>query len=114
MNEASGAATLTDASSNRATATVSNSNAGLPGLITGHFATPGQVQSYTFTLTSPAQLVFDGLTNNSNITVTLTGPNELSVSRNLRNGDSFELGGTNPVIAAPAGQYKITVSGNTD
>jgi hypothetical protein len=110
MNEATGATALTDHSANNLPVTVTSESAGLPGTITGRFATPGQIQKYTFTLLSPAQLVFDGLTNNSNITVTLTGPNGLNVSRNLRNGDSFEWGSTNPVIQAPAGSYTITVA----
>jgi hypothetical protein len=110
MNEASGATTLTDASPNHAAVTVTSSNAGLAGTITGQVAAPGNTNKYTFTLTSATQLVFDGLTDNSNITITLTGPNELSVTRNLRNGDTFEFGGTNPVILAPAGQYTISVT----
>jgi large repetitive protein len=114
MNEASGATTLTDASPHAAAVTVTSVNAGLPGVITGRFATPGQVQSYTFTLAAASQLVFDGLTNNSNITVTLTGPDELSVTRNLRNGDSADFGSGNPVIAAPAGQYTISVTDSSN
>ena len=110
MSEASGAATLADTGPNHLTTTVSSTNAGLAGTITGAFTVPGQIQSYTVTLTQAAELVFDGLTGNSNITVTLTGPNGLSVTRNLRNGDSYDLGNGNPVIAAAAGSYTITVT----
>src|SRR6185312_14858559 len=43
-----------------------------------------------------------------------TGPNELKVVRNLRNGDSYEFGSGNPTIDAPAGQYTIAVSESGD
>ena len=79
---------------------------------TGTIASPGQQLSYTFSLASAASLYFDTLTDNDQINWTLTGPAGFSVSRNLRNADAFELGGTNPLLVAPAGTYTLTFIGN--
>ena len=87
--------------------------AGLPGTVEGKLAVPGDRRTYTFTLNAATMLEFDALYDNDQIGVTITGPGGVSISRNLRNGDSFELGGENPVFAAPAGQYTVVVDGNS-
>ncbi|MBS0641775.1 MAG: LamG domain-containing protein, partial [Proteobacteria bacterium] len=79
---------------------------------TGSIASPGQALTYTFTLADPAALYFDSFTDNDQINWTLTGPSGFSVSRNLRNGESWELGGANPVMQAAAGSYTLTFTGN--
>ena len=114
MNDATGTTRLADRSANASTATVSSSNVGLAGTITGQIATPGQAHRYTFSLTAPTVLVFDALADNSNLTVTLTGPGGLSAVRNMRNGDSTEFGTGNPAIAALAGDYTVTVTDTGD
>ena len=113
MNDATGSIRLADRSANAAAVTVSSSDAVLAGTITGQIATPGQAHSYTFSLAAPTSLVFDALTDNGNLTVTLTGPDGLSAVRNMRS-DSTEFGSGNPVIAAPAGDYTVTVTDNGD
>src|SRR3546814_10558790 len=46
------------------------------------------------------------------MTVTITGSEGFSVVRNMRNGESHELGATNPAFRVEPGEYTITVDGN--
>lgn len=110
MGDPSGSITLRDAGPNGLPVTVASTNAGLAGTVTGKLTVPGQVQRYTFTLTAAQMAVFDGLTANSSITVTITGGNGFSLSRNLYSGDSFGFGSGNPVFTLAAGSYTIAVT----
>ena len=56
-------------------------------------------------IASAKQVVFDGLTDDDQITVTLTGPDGQVMTRNLRNGDNYEWGGGNPVLSLVPGDY---------
>ena len=85
--------------------------AGLDGAVLGRINNPGDAREYTFNLTERTRLAFDSLHNNANFTITLTGPDGLTLTRNLRNADSFEFGGDPSFVANP-GAYKITVRGN--
>ncbi|OZA70316.1 MAG: hypothetical protein B7X78_02875, partial [Sphingomonadales bacterium 39-62-4] len=86
--------------------------AGLAGVVEGRIGTPGEQRVYTFTLAQDTMLAFDSLQDNSQLNVRIDGPGGLSVTRNMRNGDSDEFGGANPLFRAPAGQYTITVDAN--
>ncbi|MCP5367599.1 MAG: LEPR-XLL domain-containing protein, partial [Hyphomicrobiales bacterium] len=109
MDDAAGATTLADSGPNGRDAQVTDELAGLPGVVSGRFDMPGQVDSYTFTLAQDTLLTLDGLTNNSNVTVTIRGPGGLEVTRNLRNSESYEIGATNPAFMAAAGDYTVTL-----
>lgn len=76
--------------------------------ISSNLATASTTNAYTFTLASPARLVFDSLVNSA-ITWSLTGPtgNEV-VNRALNNSDSFE---NDPLLNLPGGNYRLTVNG---
>ncbi|MCS6853203.1 MAG: hypothetical protein NZ523_00395, partial [Elioraea sp.] len=113
MDEASGATTLAGSGPGAVGATVEDRNDGLPGVITGRVATPGAVDRYTFTLADDAWLLFDSLTDNSELTVTLRGPGGLGFSRPLRN-DAAEFGSANPLFFAKPGTYTITVDAAGD
>ncbi|MFZ4409965.1 MAG: LamG-like jellyroll fold domain-containing protein, partial [Paracraurococcus sp.] len=114
MDDASGATVLAGAGPGGTGATVISRNAGLPGLITGRIEQPGQVNRLTFALAAPTLLYFDTLTDDSAMTVTLTGPTGQVITRNLRYGDSFELGGTAPAFVAAAGDWTIAVDAATN
>jgi RHS repeat-associated protein len=81
----------------------------LGGLVNGSLATPGELDHYTFTLTSNALLYFDALTNNSSLQWSLSGPDGAIVNNlTFTFSDGFFV--TNPVYALPAGNYTLTIS----
>src|SRR3546814_5760022 len=82
------------------------------GAIAGRLDGPGDTRSYSFTIDAPTLLAFDALHNDDRMTVTITGSEGFSVVRNMRNGESHELGATNPAFRAEPGEYTITVDGN--
>ncbi|MCP5368563.1 MAG: LEPR-XLL domain-containing protein, partial [Hyphomicrobiales bacterium] len=114
MDEAAGAETLADSGPNAGNADVVNELAGLNGVVVGRFDMPGQVDSYTFTLAQDTLLTLDSLTDDSNVTVTIRGPEGLVVTRNLRNSESHEIGTTNPAFLAAAGDYTVTLDAGGD
>lgn len=82
--------------------------------ISGAIDAPGETDTYAFTLTNDTKIVFDSLTNNSNITWTLTGPKGVEVaSRALTGSDSVSLSGS-PLLDLVAGEYSLTVDANND
>ncbi|HVY21936.1 MAG TPA: LEPR-XLL domain-containing protein, partial [Steroidobacteraceae bacterium] len=82
-----------------------------PVLVTGSLDAPGETDTYTFTLDTNSHIVFDSLTNNSNINWTLNGPHgEKITSHNFANSDSSSISGT-PVLDLSAGDYTLTVDG---
>ena len=68
--------------------------AGLDGVVQGRLSTAGDQRTYTFTVTERKLLAFDSLHDNDRMSVTITGPDGFSVTRNMRNGDSHEFGGS--------------------
>ena len=76
-------------------------------------ANPGQSDVWTFSLAEAKTLYFDALAG-ANLTWTLTGPAGNIVSRNIRSSDSYELGGTNPLLKLGPGDYRITIDGSAD
>lgn len=81
----------------------------LGSVVNGSLAAPGELDHYTFTLTSNALLYFDALTNNQNLQWSLSGPDGTAVS-NLSFVSSDGFFAANPVHALPAGNYTLTVS----
>src|SRR3546814_5617049 len=84
----------------------------IDGAIAGRLDGPGDTRSYSFTIDAPTLLAFDALHNDDRMTVTITGSEGFSVVRNMRNGESHELGATNPAFRVEPGEYTITVDGN--
>ncbi len=78
----------------------------------GSIAHAGQRANYTFSLTEASRLLFDGLApNNANpdIAWTLTGPRGVEIaSRRLYHSESYELGGTSPLLDLIAGDYTLS------
>ena len=60
--------------------------------VNGAITAPGQAQRYTFTLSSPTKVVFDALTNNSNMRWSLDGPSGSVVNNNSFTSDSVYWG----------------------
>ena len=73
---------------------------------------PFGTDTYTFTLSQTKTFVIDGLTDDDAFSVTLTGPNGLSITRNIARSDSFEIGGNDAFTAGP-GNYTMVVSATT-
>jgi len=109
MNDATGATTLAGNGPGAVGATVTSRNAGVVGLVTGRIDMAGAVDSFTFTLAQATRLVLDSLTDDDGAVVTFTGPGGQVITRNLRNAESFEIGGANPVFEAQAGEWTVTV-----
>jgi hypothetical protein len=85
-----------------------------PPRIDGSLDAPGETDRYTFTLSENLRVVFDSLTNNSNIRWSLSGPRGTVVSdRPFSQTDSADLGGDIAYDLA-AGDYTLTVDGVAD
>jgi RHS repeat-associated protein len=78
----------------------------LGSTVSGSIATAGAQDRYTFTLASAGLLYFDSLTNNQNLTWSLTGPAGTVVNNRLFTIDS---GTNNPPLNLVAGDYALTV-----
>ena len=87
----------------------------------GSITTPGQINSFTFTLSKATSLVLGALADSlnasypydSSLTWTLTGPNGFSLSRALNYSDGTIFGAGNPAIALAAGAYTLSFSATT-
>jgi RHS repeat-associated protein len=78
--------------------------------VSGSLATPGELDNYTFNLSSSALLYFDSLTNSGALQWSLTGPAGLAVHNRIFNGSDGLSGPTTPILSVPAGSYTLTVS----
>ncbi len=85
----------------------------LGALTAGTITTPGQQQRYRFTLSTPATLYFDTLTNLGSMQWSLSGPAG-SVVRNRAFTSSDGLNTSNPLLPLDAGDYTLTVNGAGD
>ncbi len=108
LNDATGSTSVQDAVPNAVSAQIYNRLAGYTDAIVGRIDMPGQVDRYQFSLTQDTQLVFDTFSDNSRIEIRLSNDKGLTITRNLRAADT-EIGGTNPVIQADAGNYTLEV-----
>ncbi len=85
----------------------------LGDVTSGAIVSPGQRQSYPFSLATPARLYFDARTNNSGLRWVLDGPTGRVISeRSFTSSDASSIG--DPLIRLAAGDYTLTVSGNGD
>ena len=85
--------------------------------VSATLATAGQRDTYTFNLGTASRLYMDSLTDmsrGSRISWTLSGPDGFYTSRNLSSSDSADLGSTNPLLRAPAGDYTLVIDGVGD
>ncbi|HSC17144.1 MAG TPA: LEPR-XLL domain-containing protein, partial [Gammaproteobacteria bacterium] len=83
-----------------------------PVLVTGAIDSPGESDTYSFTLDSDSRIAFDSLTNNPNITWTLKGPRGEEVGKRALAGAGGE--NTDAVLDLKAGQYTLTLDGTGD
>ncbi|MDO9047917.1 MAG: LEPR-XLL domain-containing protein [Methylobacter sp.] len=82
--------------------------------VSGSINVQGEVDQYGFTLTQNTQIVFDSLTNNSNMNWSLSGPNGAVVgNRSFTNSDSVDASAS-PLLNLAVGDYTLTVDANTD
>jgi ELWxxDGT repeat protein len=81
--------------------------------VSGQIATPGAVNQYTFTLAGAAQLYFDGLSADSGIVWSLTGPAGTTVNNAYFGYDVYT--GSSPYynpLNLVAGSYTLSVYGS--
>jgi len=84
----------------------------LGSIVDGTISSAGQLQNYTFSLSSATRLYFDSLTNVT-LRWSLTGPTGLLVNnRGFASSDSLNI--TDPLIRVTPGDYTLTVSGAGD
>ena len=82
--------------------------------VSGSIDVQGEVDQYGFTLTQNTQVVFDPLTNNSNMNWSLSGPDGAVVgNRSFTNSDSADASAS-PLLNLAVGDYTLTVDANTD
>ncbi|MBN8490904.1 MAG: LEPR-XLL domain-containing protein, partial [Burkholderiales bacterium] len=80
---------------------------------TGSIGVAGQRITYGFSLAQASQLLFDALApvnNNPDFRWTLRGPRGVEVDgRQLYSSESYELGGTSPLLNLIAGDYTLVI-----
>ncbi len=76
--------------------------------VSGAISAAGEVDNHLFSLSGPASLYLDALTNNSSMRWSLTGPRGLEGTRGFTGSDSSSYSG-NPVMSVPAGDYVLAV-----
>ncbi|MDP1667162.1 MAG: CARDB domain-containing protein [Methylobacter sp.] len=82
--------------------------------VSGSIDVQGEVDQYGFTLTQNTQIVFDSLTDNSNMNWSLSGPDGAVVgNRRFTNSDSA-YASASPLLNLAVGDYTLTVDANTD
>lgn len=75
--------------------------------ITGSLSQPGQQNHYQFTVQNDKHVVFDSLTNRSDISWTLSGPNGQVASHNFSDDSQ-------PFLDLTAGTYTMTINASGD
>ncbi|MFO1022809.1 MAG: Ig-like domain-containing protein [Planctomycetales bacterium] len=78
----------------------------LGSTVNGNIPSPGQTDTYTFTLGTNARLYMDTLVNDSNVSWSLKGPAADAITGDLQNPDWWSA---NPVLDLPAGSYTLTM-----
>src|SRR5688500_16201989 len=80
--------------------------------VSGQIDVPGEVDQYGFTLPQNARIVFDSLSNTSNVNWSLSGPNgEVVTNRAFNSSDNTSA---NPLLDLAAGEYTVTVDATGD
>src|SRR5262249_43761303 len=80
----------------------------------GAITQAGQKNSFTFSLGQAGRFVFDSLSNDSQLSWTLTGPRGVEVNnRSFAASDSFSIA-SSPAFDLIAGDYTLTVDANVD
>ena len=78
----------------------------------GNLQTPGQTDTYSFSVGQTTNVLFDSLTQNGNINWTLTGTGgDLVSQRAFNQSDAGNISGDSAVSLAP-GDYTLTVAGS--
>lgn len=81
----------------------------------GTIAKPGQRDTYIFTLAAPTSVYFDSLSDDANLTWSLTGPRGVERGPTAFNAsDAGAAGTTGSVLNLVAGDYRLNVSGTGD
>ncbi len=80
--------------------------------IGGSVATPGQIQTYEFSLASERRLYFDALLPASGLDWSLSGPRGVVVNRRAFSGSDGPSGLS--LLTLPAGGYRLTVDADGD
>lgn len=79
--------------------------------VAGEIAYAGEVDSYSFQLTSAGTYYFDSLVNNGSLNWTLTGPIGTAVNaRAFSSSDGDNI--SDPLLRLPAGDYTLTIRGS--
>ena len=112
LDEPSGSATVADLGPSATVGTVEHAFDGLDNVVEGRITAPFGTSTYSFSLTQTTSIVIDGLSDNTAFRLTLTGPNGLSLTRNITYSDGDNFNG-NPVITIGPGSYTIVVSATT-
>ncbi len=89
-----------------------NSSLALGATIGGSVATPGQTQTYEFTLAAERRLYFDALSPASGLYWSLSGPRGAVVNRRAFAGSDGPNGLS--LLTLPAGSYRLTVDADGD
>ena len=82
-------------------------------VVNGSINTPGQQQSYTFTVSANATVYFDSQLNNGNFVWSLNSPVGPIVDRRAFSGSDAQSIGT-PLVQLASGSYTLTVAANGD
>jgi hypothetical protein len=87
----------------------------LGSLVSGAIAAAGQQDTYVFTITNPANLYFDSLTNNGSLLWSLIGPQGATLvnSRGFSSSDGINFGSGSPILSLIVpGTYQVRVQGS--
>jgi RHS repeat-associated protein len=79
--------------------------------VSGTLSTPGEQDSYIFTLPAAGLFYFDSLTNDASLQWSLSGPDGTPVSDLSFASSDASSGPQDPVLSLPAGNYTLMVSG---
>ncbi|RUY68488.1 LEPR-XLL domain-containing protein, partial [Mesorhizobium sp. M7A.F.Ca.CA.001.09.2.1] len=79
---------------------------------TGAIDTVGEEDNYVFDVTQPTQLLFDALTNSSDLTWSLIGPQGEVATRFFTGSDGGNIGGDPTLTLKVPGTYQLRVQGS--
>ena len=83
--------------------------------VNGSIDAPGEADRYVVNIDSGTRILFDSLTNNSQINWSLSGPNGTVVANHsFASSDSYDFGSANPLLRLEPGEYTFTIDGAGD